>query len=225
MPADGDAGTAALPISPPVEAAPASSAVRPSVRAKRASELEAEVHALGAVPPPAAPRTTDSKRRVEEVGAPRPREGHLSRFILIRLGVESYALPIRGVREILNPAVLTAVPRSPDFVLGVANIRGTILPIVDLRRRIGLSPGSPTARPRWIIVRGAASSGGDVGFLVDAVGEVVDLPDSAMVPVSELGPRTDRRYLRGAARVSGVSLALLLDLEELGRPIAGTVAA
>jgi purine-binding chemotaxis protein CheW len=151
--------------------------------------------------------------------APEPASGAapVARFILIRLGAETYAAPIRFVREILNPMALTTVPRAPSFVLGVANVRGSIVPVVDLRRRMSLPPPPQLARPRWIIVRsGAASS--EVGFLVDAVGEVADVPMSALVPADELAGPVDRRFLVGALRM-GEQLVLLLDLDELSRPV------
>ena len=147
--------------------------------------------------------------------------GPVARFILIRLGEETYAAPIRYVREILNPLALTTVPRAPDFVLGVANVRGAIVPVVDLRRRMSLPPAPRLARPRWIIVRGGAA-GSEVGLLVDAVGEVADVPMTALIPASDLAGPVDRRFLVGALRL-GEQLVLLLDLDELARPVLGPV--
>ena len=97
-------------------------------------------------------------------------------YITFRIGAQYYCIDIMSVREIRGWTPATVLPRAPGFVRGVINLRGVVLPIIDLADRLGFAPAEPT--PRHVII--VTQTGRQVvGLLVDAVGEVLELPDAA----------------------------------------------
>ncbi len=135
----------------------------------------------------------------------------------LRLAVQrdSYAVPIDAVREILEITRLTPVPQTPDFVRGVMNLRGAVVPVIDLAARCDAGPTAAGRRNAIVIVVvGDADEGHTVGMLVDAVYEVFDLAAEALEPTPALGTTIRGDYLRGMARLRGQFLPVL-DLERL----------
>lgn len=121
-----------------------------------------------------------------------------------------YAIPVDRVREIVRLRPITSVPRVPSDVLGVISLRGEIVQVIDLRRRLGLRAGSPLARARIVIVR--EDEGGAAGLLVDGVDDVFALePDSVQPPTAE-AVAVSALCLRGDAFVSLVDLEKVWDL-------------
>lgn len=114
----------------------------------------------------------------------------LVQLCTFRIGEEDYAIDIMRVREIIHPLPVTSVPRAPPFVEGVFRLRGEVIPLVDVRKRLGLPPAAQTRRARFLIVNVA---GRRIGLLVDEVTEVVRLPRSQIRPAPALvgggGPR------------------------------------
>ncbi len=106
-----------------------------------------------------------------------------------RVGGAEYAIDLRRIREIVQPLPITAVPRAPEYVDGVMDLRGEVIPVVDVRKRLGLTPREG-GRAKVLVVNVA---GRILGLLVDAVCEVVRLPRSAIGPPPSLlatgGPR------------------------------------
>lgn len=151
---------------------------------------------------------------VAEEPAPTPPEERAQEYLSFWLGPECYAVPIGEVREIVRVPVLTEVPRAERSLLGVMNLRGEVLPVYDLKLRLGLSDGpAPISGPdaelsrlpkgaRVLVLR---SEEGDAGVLVDAVTEVARLPPSAIEPppagtnvqecVVGLGRRRDQLFI------------------------------
>ena len=105
-------------------------------------------------------------------------------MVVFRLGAEEFGVPITAVQEILRvPDQLTRVPTAPDFVEGVINLRGSALPVIDQRRRLGLPPTERSDRQRIMVY---ALGGGRTGFIVDSVTEVLKIPRSAIEPAPRL---------------------------------------
>lgn len=127
-----------------------------------------------------------------------------------RVGGVHYAADIMRVREIVNPLPLVSVPHSPSFVLGVADHRGNVIPIVDLRRRFGLSPVEPGIG-KWIL---AEARGQDVGYAVDDVTQVFGRPADGVRPPPDLarGPAGD--FVHGVLSLHS-ELVFVLDLDKL----------
>lgn len=171
-------------------------------------------------------------------GQPRPpQQGDaVVELCAFRVGDEEYVLDLRRIREILLPLPITPLPSAPGFVEGVINVRGEVVPVVDVRRRLGLAPRAG-GRGRVLLTHVA---GRLLALLVDAVVEVVRLPRSAIGPAPLLasGPRLflgvcgarDSRPLPsrgGAARPGSRRIRLLLNVKALleGEPPGATAPA
>jgi purine-binding chemotaxis protein CheW len=131
-------------------------------------------------------------------------------IVIFRLAQSNYALEIAAVREIIRPQPVTVVPQAPPFVMGVINLRSSIVPVVDLRRRCGLPAADVTRESRVVVVH---VEGQSVGLHVDAVSEVTTLPPGAIEPAAAVvrGAAAEQ-LLRGVARLDDDRLILLLDL-------------
>jgi purine-binding chemotaxis protein CheW len=131
----------------------------------------------------------------------------LERYVAFRVGVELYGLSIRQIAEITKTIDATPVPRTAEFVLGIGNVRGTVIPVVDLYRRLGLAGERIVGRfARTLIVRHADEL---YGLVVDAVIDVVTIApeDLEEAPGAIAGPRGE--YIRALARVGGEILIVL----------------
>jgi purine-binding chemotaxis protein CheW len=130
-------------------------------------------------------------------------------FLTVSLGQDVFALAV----EVLDPPPVTTVPNAPAFAPGLINVRGNIMPLIDLRRRFAMPAVADTESSRVIVSR--VETGGE-GFFVaikaDAVHEVVSLERAAVEPVPENGTRWPLRFLRGVVRHGG-GFVVLLDLE------------
>ncbi len=113
---------------------------------------------------------------------PAPRE-ELVQLCAFQVGGEEYVLDIMRIREILAPQRITPVPHAPPFVVGVINLRGAIIPVVDLRERLGVPVTAPTRRTRLLI---ALIGTRKVALVVDAVTEVVRIPRAEIKPAPAL---------------------------------------
>ena len=162
--------------------------------------------------------------------APTPPNDMQTSMLRMAVGGQDLAVPIEDVREILEVGRLTALPRTPDFVRGVMNLRGAVVPVIDLAARVG-QPAITIGRRSCVVVvkaeppampddeAGAPDDGHDalaspcgalvVGLLVDAVFEVFDAPASGIEPVPPLGTRIAPAFLRGMTRNRGEVIGVL----------------
>ncbi|MGB9920246.1 MAG: chemotaxis protein CheW [Moorellales bacterium] len=147
----------------------------------------------------------------EETGLRTEAEDHLVTF---RLGREEFALDIARVREIIRVPDIVAVPKAPAFIEGVVNLRGTILPVIDLRKRFGLSTIARDERARVVVME---TDGRLTGLIVDSVREVLKVPREDIEPPPELLTEViERRFIRGIAKVArGERLVIVLDTAEV----------
>jgi purine-binding chemotaxis protein CheW len=155
------------------------------------------------------------RRAVELAEAPdRDREvGEMHTLVVLRLGADRYAVPIVSVREILRVGKLTPVSTAPAFVLGVINLRGVIMTVLDLRVFFGLEPSPVGAEARIIIAEGG---GMVVGFLVEQVEEIVDLPAAQVKPPLSPVKGIVEDYVVGIAAHGG-QMVVIIDLEKVFR--------
>lgn len=128
------------------------------------------------------------------------------KYLVFALGEEQYAVDILKVREIVRMTHITPLPHSPPFVRGVINLRGRVIPVIDLRARFGLQPREYTERTCIVVVE---PHGSPVGMAVDEVLEVAAIAPEQVDPPAVQGP-----CLRGVARCDG-RVRLLLDLERV----------
>lgn len=131
------------------------------------------------------------------------------------LGDETYGVDILRVQEIRGWQPVTRIPQSPRHVLGVLNLRGSIVPIVDLRMRLDFERAEYTA-VTVIIVLSILSAHGrrDVGVVVDAVSDVVNVQTSAVKPAPDLGAQVSIEYIQGLATIAD-RMVMLLDIDRL----------
>jgi len=115
---------------------------------------------------------------------------------------------IGSVESILKLQPVMRMPQAPDWVAGVTDLRGKVLPVVDLRKRLGLEAREADPNSRIIVVRAGGSA---VGMIVDGVSEVLTLPDHAVEPAPALATRLETGFISGVARLDR-RLIILLDL-------------
>lgn len=138
------------------------------------------------------------------------------KYLTFQVGGEHYGIPVDRTREIIRVSTITGVPQMPEHVKGVINLRGRIVPVVDLRIRFGLANPEIHERTCIIVVQitNAAGSTSALGLMVDAVEEVVSLAAADMEPPPEVVARHDASHITGMAKIKG-SLKTLLDLDRL----------
>ncbi|MDA8168778.1 MAG: chemotaxis protein CheW [Nitrospiraceae bacterium] len=137
----------------------------------------------------------------------------LREFLSFKLASENYAFKVDEIEEIIKPQRITAVPRMEAFVTGVSSLRGKIIPVIDLRRRLGLSGAyAPEKHARVLILRGPK---GSIGVWVDSVDEVVRIPDSSIQePPAHLSD-VEVRFIEGIALWEGRFISIMKSSEVL----------
>lgn len=135
----------------------------------------------------------------------------LLQLVTFRLGNEEFSLDILRVQEIIRHMELTRVPRTPDFVDGVINLRGRVIPVLDLRKRFGLPSDEKTNETRIIVVDVDNKT---VGLKVDAVSEVLRLPADTVEPAPAIVTGAESDYIKGVGKLDG-RLLILLDVEKI----------
>lgn len=135
----------------------------------------------------------------------------LLQLVTFTVGSEEFAIPILSVHEINRMMSITRVPQSPPFVEGVINLRGKIIPVVDLRKRFGLAKREHSGDTRIIVVE---VSGRVIGFTVDRVNEVLRINSGIVEPPPPMASGVDSEYVRGVGKLED-RLLILLDLDRL----------
>jgi len=138
-----------------------------------------------------------------------------NKYLTVTLENESYGMAVLKVREIIRLQKITPVPQMPSYVKGVINLRGRVIPIVDLRLKFGLK-AEIAERTCIVVVQVNMVSGQTVqmGLIVDSVEEVVTLGSDEIEPTPEFGTRIDTTYLLGMAKVKG-QVKTLLDIDRV----------
>ena len=132
-------------------------------------------------------------------------------LVVFDLSTEAYGVDIGAVREIIRLQDITRVPRTPEFVEGVINLRGKVIPVVDLRKRFGLPAEVESKENRIVVVDIGAQ---DIGVVVDAVTEVLRISTESVEPPASVITTADSEYLLGIAKLDS-RLIILLDLEQV----------
>jgi purine-binding chemotaxis protein CheW len=145
------------------------------------------------------------KRKSDEEEAEKVRQ-----FVGFQIGQELYGIGIEAIREIDRMHSITKLPKSLPFVEGVINLRGTIIPVIDMANRFGMDPVEIGRRTRIIV---AGISGQTVGLIVEQVTEVVQLEENAIDPAPAMAFAVDQKYVEGVGRIQeGLLIILNLDL-------------
>ena len=146
-----------------------------------------------------------------QVPADGERSAEIRQIVGFRLANEEYGLDIMKVQEIILIGAITKVPKVPDYVKGLINLRGHVIPIVDLRRRFGLAEAEQTEDARIIVVNVRKKM---IGILVDAVNEVTRVTDDQIEPPTTSVTGIDNEFITGLVKFDD-RLVILLDIERL----------
>ncbi|MNI43189.1 Chemotaxis protein CheW [compost metagenome] len=138
--------------------------------------------------------------------------GEEKKVIVFALGSEEYGVEVEKVRTIERMQPMTRVPKAPEFIKGVINLRGVVIPIIDLRARFGLNLVDYTDSTRIIIVSAGEY---EVGLIVDSANDVIDLDTDNIDNPPEIIGGITAKYLDGIARVGEERLLVLLNLEQV----------
>lgn len=138
--------------------------------------------------------------------------GEEIKVIVFTLGDEEYGIEVDKVQTIERMMPITRVPKTYSFVKGVINLRGVVIPVIDLRGRFSLPEVEPTEQTRIIIV---AVNDMQVGFIVDSASDVVDLNSDSIDSPPEVVGGIKAKYLRGVAKLSEERLLVMLNLSEV----------
>ena len=137
----------------------------------------------------------------------------LMQLVGFEVGKEIFGVDILMVREIIRSAPITPVPNSPEFVEGVINLRGDIIPVIDLRKRLNLFT-EEMQKKNWILILDI--EGSVTGFVVDMVDEVLKIDESTIEPAPEIVlAGLESQYIRGVVEVAGKRLMILLNFDSI----------
>ena len=138
-----------------------------------------------------------------------------SQYLTFTLGEEHFAMEIAKVREVLDFTNITKVPRTPDFMRGVINLRGNVVPVIDLRLNLGMNAIEKTVDTCIVIVEVVMGSESlQVGMLADSVQEVVDIDPSQIEPAPKLGTRLNTDFICGMGKRDEMFL-IILDIDKV----------
>ena len=147
--------------------------------------------------------------------------GPALQYLTFLLGEEVFAMDIRCVREIIQHSQMTMVPLMPDFVRGVINLRGSVVPVIDLQARFGRACAQ-VGKKTCIIIFDTQMAGEKVelGLLVDAVSEVVDIANAAVEPPPQFGTSIPREFVQGMGKLGAAFIVILaperaLDINDM----------
>ena len=143
--------------------------------------------------------------------ATQKRDDELLQLVTFSTGDEEFGVDILRVQEIIRTMAITKVPKAPEFVEGVINLRGKVIPIIDLRRRFGLQSKAHDKHTRIIVIEINTMI---VGFVVDSVSEVLRIPTSTVEPPPPVVAGLESEYISGVGKLED-RLLILLDLDRL----------
>jgi purine-binding chemotaxis protein CheW len=155
------------------------------------------------------PLTSDSSQ-----SAAISEEKNTSQFVGFQIDGQQYAFPIEQIQEIVLLDQITQTPQVADYVEGVSNLRGAIIPIINLRKLFGLAPKPPDGETRTIVVNMGERT---IGCTVDMVSQVIRIPDESIQPAPEAVAGDGANYISGFAKLDD-RLVILLDIDELLNP-------
>ena len=139
----------------------------------------------------------------------------MRQYFTFTLGEEDYALEISKVREVLDVITITCVPRMPEYMLGVINLRGNVVSVIDMRLKLGMSPAEQTKNNCIVIVE--TEQNGEqtqMGVLVDSVKAVIDLSEEEILPPPQSGSRLSNRFIRGMGKKDD-GFIIILDIDRV----------
>lgn len=142
-------------------------------------------------------------------------ESKAGKYLTFSLASEEYGMPILKVKEIIGMMPITSVPRVPKFIKGVINLRGKVIPVIDLRLKFNLEEIAYTERTCIIVVEIAGASGTlPTGVIVDSVSEVIAIKEEDIEGTPEFGTTPETDFISGMAKKDG-NIKILLDIDSV----------
>ena len=136
-------------------------------------------------------------------------------YLAFKLADEVYAVDVAKVREILDFPPITKVPRTPEFMRGVINLRGSVVPVVDMRLKFGMSKTEKSVNTCIIVVEAMLDNDlTTIGALADSVQEVIELDQNSIEPPPRMGSRLKVEFLKGMGKI-GDNFLMLLDIDKV----------
>ncbi len=136
-------------------------------------------------------------------------------YLTMNLGKELYGIPVLKVQQIIGKTEITEIPRMPEFIKGVINLRGKIIPLMDLRLKFGLEEKEYTDRTIFVVLEVAfEDEKKQMAIVVDAVSEVINIEDDAIEPPPRYGVEVDNDFIVGMAKKND-KVIMLLDIERV----------
>lgn len=137
----------------------------------------------------------------------------VKQLVVFKLAEEEYGVDIATVQSIIQMQEITAVPGATSYVSGVINLRGSVIPVINLRQRFGLEQVEASKDTRILVVN--SGGGQDIGAVVDSVAEVLRVPVDSIEPPSEMIMTADSDYMQGIIKLQGGRLVILLNVEKV----------
>ena len=152
----------------------------------------------------------------ENIGDAKRAEELAGKYLTFKLGSEEYGLEILKVQEIIKMMEVTHIPKTPEFVKGVINLRGKVIPVVDLRLKFGMEEKELTENTCIIVaqIRGSDEDTVVVGTIVDEVSEVMDIKSEEIESAPEFGSSIETAFILGMAKAKG-RVKILLDIDKV----------
>lgn len=138
-------------------------------------------------------------------------EGRAGKYLTFILAKEQYGIDVLSIQEIIGMMPITSVPQTPEYVKGVVNLRGKVIPVIDLRLRFGMPEREADGQTCIIVVD---VSGVQMGVVVDTVREVLDIAEGEIEAAPRFGTKVDTRYIRGLGKLEE-TIAILLDIDQV----------
>ena len=153
--------------------------------------------------------------KIQQVPTGAPPDGRAGLYLTFALAKEIYGLEILTVQEIIQMAPITAMPRTPDSVRGVINLRGKVIPVIDLRETFGMESVEDTNQTCIVVVQVSVNEQAiTTGVVVDQVAEVLDVAPDQLEPPPELGASVDTGFILGMGKVDE-KVIMLLDIRRV----------
>ena len=141
----------------------------------------------------------------------------VGKYLTFALGREEYGIQILKVQEIIGMMDVTKVPKAPEFIRGIINLRGSVIPVVDLRMKFGMEQKADSEKTCVIVVNVSADDNAKrvtMGIIVDEVSEVLDIREEQIDPPPDFGALVDTRFILGIGKL-GKKVAILLDIDKV----------
>jgi len=137
------------------------------------------------------------------------------KYMTFRLGAEDYGIEILKVQEIIQMLPITTIPRAPDFMRGVINLRGKVIPVIELRKKFGLETIDDTQETCIVVVQVETSHKPiTIGIIIDAVKEVLGIESSQIEEPPSMGASVDAQFIMGMGKIDD-TVKILLDIDKV----------